>query len=86
MADPTLPIRVRDQGPPAGFYQTIDGQVECLLCAARDHAHTPACPVMTLDAHLRDLTGQLGLFVAAMRETTEALARLLRGDAGDARP
>ncbi len=33
-----------------------------------------------MDAHVRELTAQLGLLVAQMRETTEALERLLRGD------
>ena len=70
--------------PPASFYRPRDGGgVVCALCGLSDHAHAPDCPVRTLAAQLRELTGQVGLFVATMRETTEALDRLLRGDAGD---
>jgi hypothetical protein len=77
------PERGRDQG--LGFYQPLgEGQVVCALCAALDHRHTPGCPVITLQTQLRELTVQLGLFVATMRETLDALERLLRGDAGEA--
>jgi hypothetical protein len=69
---------------PAGFYRTdAHGAVVCRLCDAPGHAHAHDCPVLTLYAQLRELTGQVGLMVATMRETTEALERLLRGDAGD---
>jgi hypothetical protein len=70
---------------PAGFYRTLveTGTVVCRLCDAPGHAHAPACPVWTLATQVRELTAQVGLFVATMRETTEALERLLRGDAGD---
>jgi hypothetical protein len=68
-----------------GFYRRLEsGQIVCALCHAADHAHTPACPVRTLHAQVRELTGQIGLLVATLRETVEALERLLRGDAEDA--
>ena len=69
---------------PAGIYR-IDarGQRVCRLCEALDTTHAPGCPVVTMDAHVRELTAQVGFIVAAMFETTEALNRLLRGDAGD---
>lgn len=73
---------------PAGFYRTRgeSGQVVCRLCDAPGHAHAHDCPILTLYAQVRELTGQLGLLVATMRETTEALERLLRGDAGEGPP
>jgi hypothetical protein len=69
-----------------GFYRPgAAGTVVCVLCAAVAPTHALDCPVRTMDAHVRELTAQLGLLVAQMRETTEALERLLRGDGhGDA--
>jgi hypothetical protein len=68
----------------AGFYRTRDGSVVCALCDAAQPTHAPDCPVRTLAAQLRELTAQLGAFVATMRETTEALERLLRGEPDEA--
>jgi hypothetical protein len=69
---------------PPGFYRPrASGGVVCALCAASDHAHAPDCPVMVLHAQLRELAGQLGLFVATTRETLDALERLLRGEIGN---
>ena len=68
----------------AGFYRTRDsGLIVCALCEKAQPTHAHDCPVFTLVTQVRELTAQVGLFVATMRETTEALERLLRGDAGD---
>jgi hypothetical protein len=73
--------------PRVGFYRTdVHGAVACALCEAPGYTHAPDCPVLTLHTQLRELTAQLGLFVATTRETTEALERLLRGDAWDGPP
>jgi hypothetical protein len=70
--------------PRVGFYRTlVTGEVVCALCDMSHYAHAPDCPVLTLATQLRELTAQVGLFVATMRETTEALDRLLRGEPGD---
>jgi hypothetical protein len=70
--------------PHPGFYRPAGvgavGDVICALCDARGYTHAPDCPVMVLHAQLRELAGQLGLFVATTRETLDALERLLRGE------
>jgi hypothetical protein len=64
-----------------GFYRPRErGGVVCALCDAADHAHAPACPVLSLHAQLREVTASLGLFVATTRETLDALEALLRGE------
>lgn len=72
---------------PPGFYRPADvaggAGVVCALCDGAGYAHAPDCPVMVLHAQLRELAGQLGLFVATTRETLDALERLLRGEIGN---
>lgn len=73
-----------DDPAPVGVYRLLpSGHAVCRLCEAADHAHTAACPVLTLRAQVRELAGQLGLLVATMREIMDAQDRLLRGEAED---
>jgi hypothetical protein len=64
---------------PALYLTTSDGRTVCRLCAMLDQRHDRHCPVVTVRLQLRDLTAQLGLFVATMRETIETVDLLLRG-------
>ena len=67
-----------------GFYRPRErGGVVCALCDAPDHTHAPTCPVLTLDAQLREVTASLGLFVATTRENARrarGALLLLRGE------
>ena len=72
---------------PTGFYlQTHDGRPCCAVCHGLDQTHAAACAVVVLHAQLRELSLQLGLFVATFHETMEVLEEQLRGDAPEEGP
>ena len=61
------------------FLETDGDRVLCSLCRA-EYGHTTTCPVIALSGHLDDLASHVGLFVANMRESLDAIAQLLRDD------
>jgi hypothetical protein len=63
------------------YTRTAQGQLACRLCHEVARAHAADCPVRALRLQLRAVTGELGLFVASVRELVEALDALLRGGA-----
>jgi hypothetical protein len=62
------------------YVRTASGRVVCGLCHGVDQTHAPDCAAVTIYTQVRELSVQLGLFVATMRETVDALEALLRGD------
>lgn len=62
------------------YLRAPSGRLICRVCGQPDREHTPECAVRKMHAQLRELTVQLGLFVATMHETVEALDAHIRGD------
>ena len=68
--------------PGATFYdRTETGRLVCVVCHGYVGAHRPPCALVALHAQVRELAAQLGLHVATMHETLEAVDALLCGDA-----
>jgi len=66
--------------PGAIYTTTPEGGIVCALCARRDGTHAADCAVVIVRAQLRELTAQLGMFAAIMRETLDTVDHLLRGE------
>ena len=65
---------------PASFYsRTTSGEVACRLCHGVHGRHEKDCPLVALRIQVQELGGQLGLYVATMRELLDHVDRLLRG-------
>jgi hypothetical protein len=64
---------------PSIYTLTGQGQVVCRLCHGLARGHTDDCPVMELRWQVREVTAQLGMFVATLRETVDHLDAVLRG-------
>ena len=70
----------RAPSPIASFYdRTADGSRRCRVC---EHlrGHAADCPLITLRIQVQELTSQLGLYVATMRELLEDVDALVRGE------
>lgn len=68
-----------DPWPPTALYATgPDGSVACRLCYEPGGRHAPACPAIVIHGQLKELSAQLWLFVATMRDTLDVVDRLLR--------
>lgn len=65
---------------PTIYVRTESGRVLCGLCHGLDQTHQPNCAAVAIYTQVRELSLQLGLFVATMRETVETLEALLRGE------
>jgi hypothetical protein len=67
--------------PDASFYaRTASGDLACRLCHALHGRHEPDCPLIVLHVRVQELGGQLGLYVATMREVIESVEAMLRGE------
>lgn len=70
-----------DKGPLMRFSKPDAGAVPiCLICRERGGVHLPTCPIVALDAQIRELTAHTGTFVASIRDTLETIARILRDE------
>ena len=65
------------QLPTMRFTERAGGQVICIVCREVDGGHLPTCPIVALDANMKELTSHIGVFVANMRDTLEAIARIV---------
>lgn len=54
-----------------------EGVVTCRLCYEPDGRHAPACPALIMHGQIKELSAQLWLFAAMMRETVDVLDQLL---------
>ena len=70
---PRTPAQLYAPGP--------DGVPVCAVCGAVGQRHCADCAILLLHGQLHELLAQVGLVVATMRETMDAMDRLLRGDA-----
>jgi hypothetical protein len=53
--------------------------VYCRVCAGLDGRHIVTCPVVTLEGHVKDLAAHLGIFMASVRETLDAIDQITTG-------
>lgn len=64
--------------PDMAFITDTDGdRLRCVVCH-REYGHATTCPIVELTDHVRDVVSHLGVFVANMRESLDAIAALLR--------
>jgi hypothetical protein len=63
----------------AGFTETKGDRLRCALCH-REYGHTATCPVLALSEHVNDLASHLGIFLANMRESLDAIIELLKDE------
>ena len=57
-----------------------DGDGVCIVCRQRNGIHAPTCPIVELDGRVRELAAQVGECVANVKETLEAIGRVLRDE------
>ena len=69
-----------DNGPIMRFSERDGDNVVCIVCRERNGVHYPTCPIVELDAQVRELTAHTGTFVAAVQETLETIGRILRDE------
>ena len=67
-------------GPIMRFSDAPAGSSCVLVCRERDGVHLPSCPIVALDAQVRELTAHTGIYVAAVQETLETIGRILRDE------
>jgi len=51
----------------------------CALCD-REYGHKAGCPIVALSEHVNDLASHLGIFLANMRESIDAIIELLKDE------
>jgi hypothetical protein len=61
------------------FTKTDGDRLVCALCD-REYGHASTCPIVALSEHVNDLASHLGIFLANMRESLDAIVVLLRDD------
>jgi hypothetical protein len=68
---------VKTDGRPIRF---IDADGRCVVCSLREGLHLDTCPIVVLDAQVRELAAHIGLFVANVKETMDTIGRTLRDE------
>ena len=61
------------------FTELKGDRIVCSLCR-REYGHTTTCPIVELTEHVNDLASHLGIFLANMRESLDAIVELLRDE------
>ena len=68
-------------GAATGFYtRTASGDLACRVCLGLRGGHDAGCAVIALRVQLQELSGTLGLYVVQVRETLDAVERLIHGE------
>jgi len=55
-------------------------RVICKLCGEAHGRHDATCPLVALDAAIRDLSAHVGMCVANIKDSLETIGRLLRDE------
>ena len=63
---------------PLGFAVRSGEGFICAVCLEADGRHLPTCPIVALAGHVRDLAMHTGVFLASVKDTLEAIDRVLR--------
>jgi hypothetical protein len=66
--------------PPLRFSRREGPRLVCNLCGQAQGRHFATCPLVALDAAIRDLTAHVGMCVANIKDSLEAIGRLLRDE------
>ena len=67
--------------PPVLRFTRLEGaRVVCTICGEQDGRHFATCPLVALDAEIRNLTSHVGMCVANMKDSLEQIGRLLRDE------
>ena len=61
------------------FTEKNGDRVVCVVCKL-EFGHTTTCPIVALSEHVNDLASHMGIFLANMRESLDAIVELLRDD------
>jgi len=66
--------------PPIRFTRREGGRLVCTLCHDVNGQHYATCPLVALDAAIRDLSAHVGMCVANIKDSLEQIGRLLRDE------
>ena len=67
--------------PPVLLFSAPEGaRVICRICRGSHGHHARTCPLVALDTEIRELAGHVGLCVANIKESLDAIGRLLRDE------
>lgn len=69
-----------DAGYVSRFSESRGGVRVCIVCRELNGIHAPTCPIVALDAQIRELTAHTGIFVSSIRDTLDAIGRILRDE------
>ena len=61
------------------FTEKHGDRVVCVVCR-REWGHTSTCPIVGLSEHVNDLAAHMGIFLASMRESLDAIVELLKDE------
>jgi hypothetical protein len=61
------------------FTRIRGDRIVCAMCD-REYGHTPSCPILALSEHVNDLAAHMGLFLANMRESLDAIVEVLKDE------
>jgi pyruvate-formate lyase len=65
---------------PIRFTRRERGRLICTLCHDEHGQHYATCPLVALDAEIRNLTAHVGMCVANIKDSLERIGRLLRDE------
>ena len=61
------------------YVRTSDGELCCRVCLGLRGGHDTQCALLALRGQLQELSAQLGLYVAQVRETLDSVEQLIHG-------